>query len=271
MRQSQTMSPSAFAAVLGMQARATQQRRSLAHARLAWREAEAQSNGQAFDALHAALVAQGPQDPAKAEFVVLPSGPSLSGAVPRERRRRYLRHLIDIIQQAFRQRSQDGEVPAAGSESEQTVSEDVAYGLISGQLCAVCRGGCCTRGQEHGFLQPESIQRLLLRHPDYSVRQILRTYLEFLPKVSMEGGCINQTEQGCHLPRDLRSSACNRYMCSAMTTTVRREQQAPALQIAVVVQRQLDHWQHLEATQHNPIVATALIRTEGFVRLPPPT
>lgn len=271
MRQAQTMNASTFDAYLHMQAKTTQQRRLLMRERLARQLVQAQANGQAFDALKAALGQHEPLDPAGVVSVVLPSGPSMREAVPRERRRRYLRHLIDIIGQAFDQRLQAGAVPAGASSSEQTVSADVAYGPISGQLCAVCRGGCCTRGQDHGFLQPESIQRLLLRQANLSGRQVLRIYLHHVPKASLRGGCINQTEQGCNLPRDLRSQACNNFMCSAMTATVRREEHAPALQIAVVLQRQLDHWQHEESILHDPIVAAALIRTEGFVRLPPPT
>lgn len=271
MRQSETMNAPAFDAYLHMQAKTTQQRRLLVRERLARQLDHAQANGQAFEALQVALGQHEPLDPAGAVSVVLPSGPSMREAVPSERRRRYLRHLIEIIGQAFDQRLQVGVVPAGASDSEQTVPEDLAYGPIASQLCAVCRGGCCTRGQDHGFLQPESIQRLLLRQTNLSGRQVLRIYLRHVPKTSLLGGCINQTEQGCNLPRDLRSQACNSYMCSAMTATVRREKHAPALQIAVVLQRQLDHWQHEESTLHDPIVAAALIRTEGFVRLPPPT
>lgn len=271
MRQSQTMNAPAFDAYLRLQSKAIQQRRLLVQTRRARQHAQAVDNSQAFEALQAALVPQATLDPARVISVVLPSGPSLSGVVPRERRRRYLRHLIDIIGQAFHQRPQASTASSEVADAAQAEPEEPGYGSISGQLCAVCRGGCCTRGQDHGYLQPESIQSLLRRDGNLSMRQILRTYWRHVPRLSMLGACINQTQQGCSLPRDLRSNGCNSYLCSAMTAAVRREDHAPALQIAVVLQRQLDHWQHEESTLHDPIVAAALIRTEGFVRLPPPT
>ena len=141
---------------------------------------------------------------------------------------------------------------------------------MTSQLCAVCRGGCCPGGAEHAYLQPESILSYMTLHPGHTARQILCAYLRGLPEVSMLGGCVNQTDQGCHLPRAMRSDSCNRFVCPSMALAQWREQQAPTLQAMLVVQRSQNHWQQIQGHGDNRIVSLTLVGPEGFVRLPMP-
>ncbi len=257
------MDAGTFDVYLAMQARATRARRAQSARLVAARQQQALDDVRGFDAIQSQLASQNRCASEPTWRVVLPSGPVQSAPLPRERRRRYLAHLISIIRGAERLPS-DSPAAESGTEFATTTGQ---YGTLTTHLCAVCRGGCCTGGAETGYLQSDSMQRFLTLHPGYTVRQILRTYLGYLPRVSMVGGCVNQTATGCALPRALRSSGCNQYVCGPMAAAQKRESDAPPLQVMWVLQRRLDHWQQQRSLADNPVVGAALVQPHGFVRL----
>jgi hypothetical protein len=257
------MDPHAFEVYLAMQVRATRGRRAQSARKLAARLHQTMDDARGFEAIGSQLATQTRCAPEQIWRVVLPSGPLQSAPLPRERRRRYLAHLLRIIRDAERLPS-DSLVGVRAAEIAASTGQD---GTLAAHLCAVCRGGCCTEGADHGYLQPDSIQRFLTLHPGLTVRQILRTYLRYLPKVSMVAGCVNQTVTGCALPRELRSTGCNQFVCPPMAAAQKRESGDPPLQVMWVLQRRLDHWQQQRSLEHNPIVGAALVQPHGFVRL----
>ena len=82
--------------------------------------------------------------------------------------------------------------------------------------CSICRGGCC-KGKEHAFLKKDTILRYLSMHPDYNFGQVLDAYMARLPENSFEGSCVNHAQTGCTLPRHMRSSVCNDYLCERLS------------------------------------------------------
>ncbi len=58
--------------------------------------------------------------------------------------------------------------------------------------------------------------RSLHAHPDWTLAQIMDAYLKHLPAKTVQNSCIYHSAKGCGLPRDLRSSTCNRYLCGKL-------------------------------------------------------
>jgi hypothetical protein len=80
--------------------------------------------------------------------------------------------------------------------------------------CIACRGYCCRQGAGHAFLKPEYLPTVLNRRPAESPATIYRDYIRRIPANSMKDACVYQGEEGCVLPRDMRSWICNDYECS---------------------------------------------------------
>jgi len=128
--------------------------------------------------------------------------------VPQDPARRvvFAQHLAEIAEGAVLDRAQlvadpfDAEV-ASDRES------------LSTGVCTACRGSCCRSGGDHAYLTEETIVRALQAHPDWTLAEILKSYLDCVPAESVLNSCIYHSATGCGLPRDLRSSTCNRYLC----------------------------------------------------------
>ncbi len=88
--------------------------------------------------------------------------------------------------------------------------------LLSSGACTACRGSCCRSGGDLAYLTEETIVRSLQAHPDRTIAQIMNSYLEHLPAESVVNSCIYHSGTGCGLPRSLRSSTCNRYLCGKL-------------------------------------------------------
>ncbi len=87
---------------------------------------------------------------------------------------------------------------------------------LSAGACAACRGSCCRSGGDLAYLTEETIVRSLQAHPDRTLAQIIDSYMERLPAETVRDSCIYHSGTGCGLPRDLRSSTCNRYLCGKL-------------------------------------------------------
>lgn len=77
--------------------------------------------------------------------------------------------------------------------------------------CSLCRGWCCRNGEDDGFLDERTLERVRQEGLAPDALAVLRLYLERVPAVGYEGSCIFHGEQGCTLDRSLRSDVCNSY------------------------------------------------------------
>lgn len=139
--------------------------------------------------------------PANADPIV-PQDPS--------RRARFAQHLAEIAEGAVldQARLQSDPVEAGSAPTDRD--------RLSANVCAGCRGSCCRSGGDEAYLTEETMVRALHAHPDWSISRIVESYLSCLPAESVVDSCIYHGAQGCGLPRPLRSSTCNRYLCGKL-------------------------------------------------------
>jgi hypothetical protein len=152
----------------------------------------------------------GGQIPASAVRSVLPA--NSDPLVPQDplRHARFAQHLAEIAEAAILDQAQlqsdpvDVEPRTSGRES------------LSVGVCTACRGSCCRAGGDQAYLTEETMVRMLHAHPDWTLAQIMDAYLKHLPAETVLNSCIYHSATGCGLPRDLRSSTCNRYLCGKL-------------------------------------------------------
>ncbi|MCC6785183.1 MAG: hypothetical protein IT457_20200 [Planctomycetes bacterium] len=84
--------------------------------------------------------------------------------------------------------------------------------------CGLCRGRCCRSGGNHAYLDEASLARILAAEPSRTEEELFAQYRSFAPSHAYVGACLFQAEDGCALPRELRSDTCNRHLCGELRT-----------------------------------------------------
>lgn len=251
-----TMGEAAFQRHLHWRAKNTREQRARARAedeRLqAWTEAESTENAGHWAAVEAVLPGHRPD-----QFIrlALPSGPARQRKLAQRRGQHYLDHLNQIIAQAL--------LPGDEVPPVDTVAVD-ARSTLPGQVCALCRGGCCTRGGDTAYLSADTVRRVMAQQPHWQPEEVLSAYMGRLAPKTQVGSCINHTAGGCALPREMRSDVCNRYLCESQKELQERLDEAPTLLGVVVVQRRQDHWSRHLPELDNGIVGAATITESGI-------
>jgi hypothetical protein len=97
--------------------------------------------------------------------------------------------------------------------------------------CATCRGSCCRDGGDSAYLEASTLRRIQAERPTSSPAELVELYMAAVPERSVEHSCIFHGEQGCTLPRELRSHTCNDYFCPSMQDWIGRS----AVQSAAMV------------------------------------
>ena len=87
---------------------------------------------------------------------------------------------------------------------------------LIGSACGVCRGSCCRHGGDHAYLFPDHFRRAMRHHPGRTREELLEDYLSRLPAEAYRDSCVYHTPSGCSLPRELRSSLCNTFLCGGL-------------------------------------------------------
>jgi hypothetical protein len=149
------------------------------------------------------------QIPGNAVRSVLPA--NSDPIVPQDpsRRARFAEHLAEITEAAVLDQARLVSDPV--DESRTSGRESLSAGV-----CAACRGSCCRAGGDEAYLTEETMVRALQAHPEWTRAQIMDAYLKHLPAETVLNSCIYHSATGCGLPRDLRSSTCNRYLCGKL-------------------------------------------------------
>ena len=123
-----------------------------------------------------------------------------------DRRQEFLSNLQAVAEAVF------AEIESESIPELPEISEDQGSDFII-QACTTCKGKCCSKGETHAFLNPVVIHRWFARNPGATVADCLNVYEARLPEDSYEDSCVFQGSLGCVLPRDLRSSICNFWLC----------------------------------------------------------
>lgn len=199
-------------------------------------------------------------------IVVIPSGNSTLLPPDNERIEKYTEHLKAIISEAcdYNDASEvihDEHHDAYGKRLvvEQRFSETPDLQSISDQLCCMCKGGCCASGKEHAYLSVFSIRRFMDENPDLSPEIILDFYLSNICTNSIEESCINHTETGCALPRELRSDICNGFYCESIKAYQKNMAGKNNLEVVVAIQRSSVYWKRFDSGVCDKVVDVALM------------
>lgn len=155
----------------------------------------------------AAAEASGVPDPDQFAPVVVPFRRARSVPLPRGRQAIFRARLQEKLREARASADDDAVQPGPDGQQDPT---------LPGSVCAVCRGACCHRGGNHAFLDAGSLRRVLSARPGWTDEIALQEYLSRLPASSLEGSCVYHTDAGCQLPRGLRSTVCNTYLCRGL-------------------------------------------------------
>lgn len=141
--------------------------------------------------------------------------------LPAARRRRFRAHLLRVLRaagRAERARPHQDLVPWRPDHRPSTAKE--ARILAAG--CVACRGHCCETGGEVAWLDAFDLRRRLRARPGVRRRDILADYLARLPMLSVPASCVFHAEDGCALPREMRSEVCNEHLCPDLLELRRR-------------------------------------------------
>lgn len=138
----------------------------------------------------------------------------------RERINAHRRYLEQIVQETA-ELHDAGITPTETSATTNGVSPTQANLSVLGAACGLCGGYCCNTGGNTAWLEPASIARLFRQAPSVARDGIVEHYLCHLPETSYENSCIYHAENGCSLPKNIRSSVCNQYICRGLAELAR--------------------------------------------------
>jgi hypothetical protein len=140
------------------------------------------------------------------------------GNLPEKRRRTFCDRLRQLFSQAASERcsstrSKDNTTIQMNCDAQIQSTE---FRLVLRNVCAICRGSCCTHGGDHAYIKVDTFLRCMHQHPEIQQYQILEEYLSCLPKKTYEDSCVYHAEFGCALPRHLRAEACDSFACDGL-------------------------------------------------------
>lgn len=90
------------------------------------------------------------------------------------------------------------------------------------------------------------------------VEEVLNRYLTRLSKTTITNSCINQTEIGCSLSRDMRSDLCNGYFCDSIVAYQKNAEFTASTSAVLAIQRANTNWNSLEPEVETNVVAKKL-------------
>jgi len=146
-----------------------------------------------------------------------------------QRAKAFRKNLRQVIRTAV---SQNIEPEVASNSTSENSETDHDRRLA--KTCITCKGHCCHQGETHAFIKAPQIAAILANQPGLKLADLYRTYIRLLPVTSFENSCIYQSEQGCNLPRHLRSSICNNFECEPRTLVADTLSEDPQQPIALV-------------------------------------
>lgn len=266
------MGETAFRQYLQRQARQTQALAARAAARSAREVAETEENRRTWAALEsfAGLPSAPASAPASASVseplrLVLPTGPRRARPLALVRRERYRAHLMAIAAEAAAMAP--ASVPHADDDTGAAAA--AAGSTLPGRLCALCGGGCCTRGGDQAYLNAPTLRRFMDVQPQLSPDEVVAAYLERAAAAPMAGSCVNHTRAGCSLPRSMRSDVCNRFACPPLARVLAAQRAGQPVPVVLVVQRAQDHWRRGDPALANGVTGAAVLRESGVRRMAP--
>ncbi len=197
-------------------------------------------------------------------FAVIPTNSGQIQPLDRDRRQVYQTHVSELIREVV-SKVKAGDKDFYDTETEKEGGSPAHPRETAFQIkaCAICKGGCCCMGGDHAFLKPETLFKYMDQHPQKSPDQVLDVYMDRLPQKSFMDSCVNHTESGCSLPRDMRSHICNAYLCDGLTTIRDMFLGKPHPKGFLFIRRAQDNWKKDDINLNNPILSHELVLADG--------
>lgn len=152
----------------------------------------------------------------------VPANSSKLEPLPKQRQVAIRAHISQIIRQALSDSENNVARPDEKLSPRHGLSENYDRLPLLDALCGLCQGYCCHLGGDTAFLTTAVIRRVMHARPNSTSSEIEADYVACIPDIHYSGSCVYHTEQGCALPRDLRSGVCNHYICEDLAKTIRQ-------------------------------------------------
>lgn len=138
--------------------------------------------------------------------------------LPEKRRLVFCERLKQLIDQAAtKQRSSTNLTnDSAKRKKYDARMQSTELRSILNNACAICKGSCCLHGEDHAYLQVDTLLDYMNQHPDFQQNQVFDEYLFYLPNKTYEDSCVYHTELGCALPQYMRSESCDLFACDGL-------------------------------------------------------
>jgi hypothetical protein len=203
------------------------------------------------------------------QLVEIPSGLTKTMPLESDRLKRYTDFLRDLLDQA-KEYSSAKDVPFDDQIElnkkriavESRLNERPNEKVISEALCVMCKGGCCPQGKDTAYLSVLTIRRYMDAHSAQTVEEVLNSYLSLLSDSPIANSCINQTNKGCALSRDMRSDLCNGYFCESIVDYQKQAINLDKSLSVLAIQRANTNWNRLESDVEKHVVDKKLFNPE---------
>lgn len=140
-------------------------------------------------------------EPADVALITMPGSPVVLAPPAPERREKFRAHIAALVAET--------RVPGETYEDESHAPPPA----VLAEGCGVCKGLCCRHAGDEAHIDDAALRRARALWPELSEVELVALYLEAVPEQSVEHSCIVHGEEGCTLPRELRSQTCNEFYC----------------------------------------------------------
>jgi hypothetical protein len=167
-------------------------------------------------------------------IALVPASTRGMALLPAARRGLFREHLETVLTRLAQTATPSGVAQPPDERAVETpfTNEPPAVGAA----CSTCRGYCCHGGGVKAYIDDETLQRFAQANPSLDRNEIMHAYVGHLPKRSVKDSCVFHGEQGCALPRDMRSATCNHYHCDGLQNLQRVE----AAQVLITAATEVD-------------------------------
>lgn len=204
------------------------------------------------------------------QLVEIPSGVLKTSPLGSERLKRYTDYLRGLLDKANEYSNAECvpfddqlELHEKRMVIDLHLKENPKAKEISEAMCGMCKGGCCTQGKDTAYLSVLTVRRYMDAHPAQSVESVLNDYLSLLSDTPVTNSCINQTNKGCGLTRNMRSDLCNGYFCDSIMAYQKQSESTHKSVSVLAIQRANTNWNRLEPNVDKQVVDKKLFSSEN--------
>lgn len=170
----------------------------------------------------------------EAVVMIVPDNPRQVIPQPTEHIAEFRHHLESIMRQAEEQiKDADSHESLQVEHESRSIQQQTSLPVIN--ACTSCRGACCLQAKGHAFLNKDFFAWRLLNENDTSPDEKIADYLSRIPTEAYEGSCVYHGREGCVLPREIRSSTCNGFLCTGILDGQRRDQKKNSVASIAIV------------------------------------